>query len=109
MRWMIFALSLMLTLSFVQQTSAEAYDVEGGVNWFSDYDSEGIGVWDDSGDGFFADDEFTGYESDDFGFDEGITDDNFETDDYGAYDSDYDWNSDDEWFDGWYGDSDGLF
>ena len=104
MRWMVFPLSLMLTLGMVRYASAEPEEGGGEINWFSDYGDEGVGNW-DAGD----DNAFTGYESDDFGFDEGISDDSFENDDYGAYDSDYDWNSDDEWFDGWYGDSDGLF
>jgi len=33
----------------------------------------------------------------------------YESDDYGYYDTNYDWDTDDEWFDGWYGDSDTVF
>ena len=111
MRWMIFPLSVMLTLGLAGHAAAD-------IDWFSDYNDEGIGLWDDDddGDGDDAgvtggdDNAFTGYESDDFGFDEGIhDDDSFENDDYGAYDSDYDWDTDDTWFDGWYGESDDAF
>ena len=115
MRWTVFPLSLLLTLGLVGYAPGEEYDTEGGINWFSDYDDEGVGTWDSGGVGGNEslgdeDEAFTGYESDDFGFDEGIYDDDtFENDDYGAYDSDYDWDTDDEWFDGWYGDADGLF
>lgn len=85
--------------------SAESYDSEGGINWFGDYDNEAIGAFDSAGG-----DEFGLDGGDEFGFDTEIGDDEtFASDDYGAYDSGYDWNTNDDWFDGWYGESDDLF
>ncbi len=84
---------------------AESYDSEGGINWFGDYDEEAVGSFDSAGTdeiGFAGDD--------DIGFDSEIGDDEtFESDEFGSYDSEHNWNTDDGWFEGWYGDSDELF
>ena len=83
---------------------AETYDEEGGINWFGDADSESAGAFDD-GDGIGFDSELVGDDYD-YGLGE---EDSFTSDDYGTYDSDFDWDTEDEWFDGWYGDSDGIY
>lgn len=87
---------------------AETYDDEGGINWFSDADSESVGAFDD-GDGLGFDSDLVGDDYD-YGYDYGIGEnDSFVSDDYGMYDSDFDWDTDDDSFDSWYGESDGIY
>lgn len=96
------------------QAPAQAFDDNDDVTWHSDYDDtelqSELQTWDsDFGDEAIDGDGYAGYESDDFGFDDGLYDDNFSNDDFGEYDSDYDWGTDDEGFSDWFGDSDELF
>lgn len=85
----------------------EGYDPEGGVNWFGDYDEESAGIYDQPSYGEYGEEE--GFYTETFGYgyysDEPVAD----SDQYGYYDSEYDWNTDDEWFEDWYGDSDEWF
>ena len=91
--------------------SAETFGSEGGINWFGDYDNEALGAFDSEGaDGFGTGDGLGLNEDDEFGFDTEIGDDeSFVSDEYGEYDSEYEWNTDDEGFDSWFGESDDLF
>lgn len=93
--------------------AARAQDEFGGddIDWFDDDYGTEFGTeegerygWDGGGDEY----EFDSSVLDDDDISE-VGDDSFTSDDYGEYDSDYSWNTNDGWFDGWFGDSDGLF
>lgn len=90
--------------AFAAPAAAETYDAEGGINWFGDDDSESVGAFDD-GEGISTDYD---YDSDLISED-AAGESTFTSDDFGAYDSDFDWDTNDEWFEDWYGESDDLF
>lgn len=83
--------------------SAEAQELyeEEGTEWFSEegtFGEQGFG----EEEGFLGDEGLYGEEG--FASDEGLY-----SDEYGYYDQNYEWNTDEGWFDSWYGDSDWLF
>lgn len=71
-------------------STVHAQEYDQGINWFDD--NEGYG----ENEGLF-----------DVGL--GEEEYEYESDDYGYYNSDYNWTTDDSEYDGWYGESDGLF
>lgn len=89
----------------------EGYDEAGGYNWFGDFDNESIGL-DDSWAGDYDGDTFGGeglYGDGTYGYD-GVGDyGDYTLDEYGYFDNDYAWETDDQEFDNWYGDSDEWF
>ena len=108
MRRFTFPFSLVLTLALVSGSHVLAqsyFSDDMGMSWHDDYDDVGMDSWDTE----VGDDDYAGYENDGFGLDGGISDDDFESDDFGSYDGDFDWSTDDDEFDSWYGHSDEIF
>ena len=76
---------------------------DDGINWFGD-DRSGSGQWEYDSD-LIGDDEWEQEGDDSLAND----DSGWGNDNYGSYDNDYNWGTDDEGFDSWYGDSDAAF
>lgn len=98
-RYIALLASLALAFGLVTGTVVgQEFGEEEGIGWFND-ETEAESEF---GTGFGESEELYGDEE--FGTEGALM-----SDDYGTYDSDYDWTTDDGWFDSWYGESDELF
>jgi len=96
MKRLIALLAMIAAFGFAGHTTALQNTED---EWFED------GLYDDrydADDGGADDGWFHGDEEDDLTGEEAYD----AEDDYGMYDSDYDWETDEDWFEQWYGDAD---
>ncbi|MGF1633220.1 MAG: hypothetical protein ACFCVE_05165 [Phycisphaerae bacterium] len=89
----------------------ESYESQDGINWFGDSDQEATTAFNQySGDYNEGQSFETGsYEDEPYEASGVFSDDAYDEDDYGYYDSDYDYSTDDDGFEDFYGDSDEIF